>query len=177
MSPYKGFVVVLAFLITLIMLIFVFPAFKDMFAQQDKALPLITSMMINAGDFLKEFWYTIPLFIIAFVLFVIVIFKWQPSRKFIDKMVLKIPLLSNLILYSNYSNFLSVISVSYEAGIPIVDCLHLANITLTKPTTNLSYYTMQIILKKRKSVRNSNTLFFIFLNCAESSISTLKFKK
>lgn len=128
---YPMFVIVLAFLIILVMLIFVFPAFKDMFAQQEKALPMITSIMINAGDFLKEFWYTIPLFIMAFVLLVIFIFKCQPAKRILDKLVLKIPLLSNLILYSNYSNFLSVISVSYEAGIPIVDCLHLANVTLT----------------------------------------------
>ena len=128
---YPMFVIILAILIILVMLIFVFPAFKDMFAQQEKALPVITSMMINAGDFLKEFWYTIPLFILAFVLFVVFVFKWQPARRLLDKLVLRIPLLSNLILYSNYSNFLSVISVSYEAGIPIVDCLHLANVTLT----------------------------------------------
>ncbi len=128
---YPMFVIILAILIILVMLVFVFPAFKDMFAQQEKALPVITSMMINAGDFLKEFWYTIPLFILTFVLFVVFVFKWQPARRILDKLVLRIPLLSNLILYSNYSNFLSVISVSYEAGIPIVDCLHLANITLT----------------------------------------------
>jgi type IV pilus assembly protein PilC len=128
---YPMFVIALAILIILVMLIFVFPAFKDMFAQQEKQLPLITSVMINAGDFLKEFWYTIPLFILTFILFVAFIFKWQPAKRLLDKLVLKIPLISNLILYSSYSNFLSVMSVSYEAGIPIVDCLHLANITLT----------------------------------------------
>lgn len=128
---YPMFVVVLAFLITIVMLVFVFPAFKEMFEQQEKALPLITSIMINAGDYLKTYWYTIPIFIIAFVVFVIVIFKWQPARNVLDKLVLKIPLLNNLIMYSNYSNFLSVMSVSYDAGIPIVDCLHLAVITLT----------------------------------------------
>lgn len=128
---YPCFVIVLAFLIILVMLIFVFPAFKDMFAQQDKSLPIITKIMIDAGDYLKEFWYTIPLFIIAFVVFVMVIFKWKPARELMDKFVLKIPLFNNLILFSNYSNFLSVISVSYDAGIPIVDCLHLGVITLT----------------------------------------------
>ena len=101
-----------------------------MFEQQDKALPFITSMMISAGDFLKEFWYTIPLFIAFFVMFCITCVKWQPARNILDRVVLKIPLLNNLILYSNYSNFLSVLSVSYDAGIPIVDCLHLAVITL-----------------------------------------------
>jgi len=128
---YPMFVIVLAFLVTLVMLIFVFPAFKGMFEQQDKSLPLITSIMINAGDYLKEYWYTIPIFIAAFVAFIIVIFKWQPAKRVFDKLVLKIPLLNNLILYSNYSNFLSVMTVSYEAGIPIVDCLHLAVVTLT----------------------------------------------
>ena len=128
---YPMFVVVLAFIITIVMLVFVFPAFKEMFEQQDKALPLITSVMINAGDYLKTYWYTIPLFILAIVALIFVIFNWQPARKVLDKAVLKVPLLNNLILYSNYSNFMSVLSVSYEAGIPIVDCLHLAVITLT----------------------------------------------
>lgn len=128
---YPVFVIILAFAITLVMLIFVFPAFKDMFEQQDKALPFITQMMINAGDYLKEYWYTIPLFILAFVVFCIVVVRWQPARNILDKIVLKVPLLNNLILYSNYSNFLSVLSVSYDAGIPIVDCLHLGVVTLT----------------------------------------------
>ena len=128
---YPMFVVVLAFIITIVMLVFVFPAFKEMFEQQDKALPLITAVMINAGDYLKTYWYTIPIFIVVLITFVIIVFRWQPARNVLDKFVLKVPLLNNLIMYSNYSNFLSVMSVSYDAGIPIVDCLHLAVITLT----------------------------------------------
>ena len=128
---YPVFVIVLATIIVLIMLLFVFPAFKEMFAQQDKALPWITQMMINAGDFLKEYWYVVPFIIAAFIAFIITVNKWDPAKRVIDKIVLKIPLLNNLILYSNYSNFMSVLSVSYEAGIPVVDCLHLAIITLT----------------------------------------------
>ena len=131
---YPMFVIVLAFLIVLVMLLFVFPAFKEMFEQQDKALPWITAAMINAGDFLKEFWYTIPIFIAAYVVFVIITLKWDPARRVLDKILLKVPLVNNLLLYSNFSNFLSVLSVSYDAGIPIVDCLHLAVITLTNST-------------------------------------------
>ena len=127
---YPAFVIVLAFVITLVMLLFVFPAFKGMFEQQEKQLPLITSLMINAGDYLKEYWFTIPIFIVVMVILIMVVFRWAPARRVLDKTVLKVPLLSNLILYSNYSNFLSVLSVSYDAGIPIVDCLHLAVTTL-----------------------------------------------
>ena len=128
---YPAFVIVLAFVITLIMLLFVFPVFKDMFAAQEKALPWITAVMINAGDYLKTYWFTIPIFIILFIMFCFMMVNWQPARNILDKFVLKIPLLNNLILYSNFSNFLSVMNVSYEAGIPIVDCLHLSVTTLT----------------------------------------------
>jgi len=127
---YPVFVIILAFIITLVMLLFVFPAFKEMFANQEKALPFITAMMINTGDFLREYWFTIPIFIVAFIALCIVVTKWYPARRILDRGVLKIPLINNLVLYSNYSNFLSVLSVSYDAGIPIVDCLHLAVITL-----------------------------------------------
>ena len=128
---YPMFVIILAIIVTLVMLIFVFPAFKGMFDEQDKKLPLITELMINAGDYLKEFWFTIPLFIISIVAFCVLVTKWSPARKILDRLVLKIPLLNNMILYSNYSNFFSVLSVSYDAGIPIIDCLHLGVITLT----------------------------------------------
>lgn len=128
---YPMFVIILAIIVILVMLMFVFPAFKDMFAQQDKALPLITSMMISAGDYLKTYWFTIPLFIAALIAFCSVLLNWEPAKKALDKFVLKVPLLNNMVLYSNYSNFISVLNVSYDAGIPIVDCLHLAVITLT----------------------------------------------
>ena len=133
---YPAFVIVLACVIVLIMLMFVFPAFKEMFEQQEKALPWITQIMIDAGDFLKAYWYSIPIFIVSFVAIVYFSFNWRPSREVIDRTLLKIPLLNNLIMYSNYSNFFSVFSVSYDAGIPIVDCLQLGVITLTNIVLN-----------------------------------------
>jgi type IV pilus assembly protein PilC len=133
---YPAFVICLACVIILVMLLFVFPTFKGIFEQQEKKLPWITEMMINAGDFLKEFWYTIPIFIFAFVAFCYIVFHWKPAREVFDKTVLKIPLINNLIMYSNYSNFMSVLSVSYDAGIPVVDCLHLGLVTLTNSVLN-----------------------------------------
>ena len=128
---YPTFVICLAFVISIVMLTFVFPAFKGMFEMQEKALPLITTLMINAGDYLKTYWYTIPIFLIFLAVFIYMVFNWEPAKRVFDKFVLKIPLISNLVMYSNYSNFMSVFSVSYDAGIPIVDCLYLSLTTLT----------------------------------------------
>ena len=128
---YPVFVICLAIVIVLIMLLFVFPAFKDMFEQQEKKLPWITEAMMNGGDFLKEYWYTIPIFVLAFIAFCYITYNWRPAREVFDKFLLKIPLIQNLVMYSNYSNFMSVLSVSYDAGIPVVDCLHLGVVTIT----------------------------------------------
>jgi len=127
---YPSVVVFLAIVAVLIMLIFVFPAFEEMFNNLGRELPAITQACMDAGVFMKEYWAVC----IAAVVITIIIGNWgykQPSiRHRIDELVLHIPLLSKMLKYSNFSNFIAVLQVSYEAGIPIVDCLFLANLTM-----------------------------------------------
>ncbi len=128
---YPSFVICLAFAVVLIMLMFVFPAFKDMFDNLGKELPIFTKICMSAGEYLKTRWFVIPIGLGSLIWGTIYLLNWGPSRKEIDKIVLTIPLLSDLIKYASFSNFLSVLQVAYEAGIPIVDCLYLSNLTFT----------------------------------------------
>ena len=131
---YPIFVIVLAIIIVLVMLMFVFPVFKDMFDTMGKTLPWITQTLMDTGIFLKTYWYFVPLGLLGLIGGISFLFKWQPSKHKIDDMVLKIPVISDLISFSDFSNFISVIQVSYDAGVPIVECLHLASGTLTNNT-------------------------------------------
>ena len=128
---YPIFVIVLAVFIVLVMLMFVFPVFKDMFDTMGKQLPWITATLMDAGLFLKHYWYLVPLMIGAVVGGIMFLFRWQPSKRKIDEIVLKVPVLSDLIQFSDFSNFIAVLQVAYDAGVPIVECLYLANLTLT----------------------------------------------
>lgn len=128
---YPCFVIVLALVIVLIMLLFVFPTFKEMFENQGKELPWITSTLIALGEYLKTNWWVLIVFFIGLTVFIITIVSWTPTRRILDKVSLKVPLISNMLISANFSNFLSVVQVSYDAGIPVVDCLHLGVITLT----------------------------------------------
>lgn len=131
---YPAFVILLAMFIVTIMLVFVFPAFKDMFENQGKALPWITSTLMNFGSFLQTYWVLIPIIFLTVIFGVTFLLRWEPSKRKIDKFVLKVPLLTDLIQFSNFSNFIAVMQVAYDAGIPIVDCLYLSNLTLTNFT-------------------------------------------
>lgn len=131
---YPMFVIVLAVIIVLVMLMFVFPVFKDMFDNMGRELPWITQTLMDAGIFLKTYWFFVPVILGSIVGFCTFIMRWQPSKQKIDEFVLKIPLLSDLVQYSNFANFVAVMQVAYDAGVPIIECLYLANVTLTNHT-------------------------------------------
>ena len=131
---YPAFVILLAIFIVIVMLVFVFPVFKDMFEQMGMQLPWITQVLMGTGITLKENWYMIPMGFIGAIVGINFLFKWQPSKWKIDEYVLRIPLLSKLIQFSNLANFIAVMQVAYDAGVPILECLYLANLTLTNHT-------------------------------------------
>ena len=131
---YPCFVICLAVVIILVMLMFVFPVFKDMFEGMGKSLPWITQTLMDAGLTLKKYWYLVPIMLASIVYSIVYLFKWEPSRRRIDKLSLEIPLLKELVQYSNFANFVAVMQVAYDAGVPIVECLYLAVLTLTNFT-------------------------------------------
>lgn len=131
---YPAFVIILAMVIVTIMLVFVFPAFREMFETQGKQMPWITATLMGIGEFLKMYWIIIPIFFGTVIFGTSFLLRWDPSRKVIDDLVLNVPLLSDLIQFSNFSNFIAVMQVAYDAGVPIVDCLYLSNLTLTNNT-------------------------------------------
>ena len=127
---YPAFVVVLAIIVIIVMLVFVFPKFAENFKEQGKELPWVTNACIVAGDFLKDYWYAVIILAVALIVGSIYLMKWEPARKRIDTFALKIPLIGNLLKYGGLSNFLAVLQVAYEAGVPIVNCLSLASLTV-----------------------------------------------
>ena len=145
---YPVFVVLLAIAVVLVMLMFVFPAFKDMFDQQGKELPAITQFCIDAGEFLKDKWMVIPLAIIGFVGLGSYALKWEPSRRKLDEWLLKIPIISDLVKAAAFSNFLTVLQIAYDAGIPIIECLYLSRTTLSNYVMNEA---IKISIKKMQA--------------------------
>ena len=127
---YPAFVILLACLVVTVMLVFVFPAFQEMFDNLGRELPLMTQICMSLGLFIRKFWFVPIIAIIFLVMAVKHILTNDVTKRPVDRALLRIPLLSDLLKYANYSNFLAVLQVSYEAGIPIVDCLYLANMTL-----------------------------------------------
>jgi type IV pilus assembly protein PilC len=120
-----------AMLYPVFVVVFVFPKFAEAFSSTGKALPPITQFCIDLGNNIKGFWYLYIIGVVGFVFLCIQLPKWPSSRKILDRWALKIPVINDLVVKSNFSNYLSVLLVAYNAGIPIVDSLYLSTLTLT----------------------------------------------
>ena len=127
---YPCFVILLAIVVVTVMIMFVFPAFRDMFETAGADLPIFTKICIQLGDFMKANWAVVLIVFVAIIASIITAFKNEVSRKIIDELLLRVALIGDMLKYANFSNFITVMYVAYEAGIPIVDCLYLGNLTL-----------------------------------------------
>ena len=74
------------------------------------------------------------------------------NQRFIDKIVLKIPVISDFIQYINLSNFMTVLHISYEAGVPMPTGLELANKTVGNSTIKSRIFNAINIVKTGKSL-------------------------
>ena len=90
---YPTIVVLLAIVAILIMLIFVFPAFQEMFNNLGKELPPITQFCMDAGTFMKQYWLPCLVGTAMFIFLISTLYKQPAIRNKIDAIVLHIPIL------------------------------------------------------------------------------------
>jgi len=143
-----------------IIFIFVIPNFEHMFKQLGASLPIITQWLLQIKVFLFEYIYSI-LFISIFVPFVIWL-RYKKSLKFkynIDKiLLLKIPVISNIIMVQQMFRFFLVLKVLIESGYKLQEAL-----TSSRSIISNKYFLnkIEIIDKALKRGKDINTAFSI----------------
>ena len=169
---YPAIVVTLAFLVVLVMLIVVFPSFKDLYANLGAELPVPTKICMGTGEFMKKNWHITLIGIIAFISAIISLFRWEVSKRIIDKYVLEIPVLSKFVQFVELSNFISVLLVVYEAGIPLVDCFYMGNLTIKNFTMNEAVNKATKLIQQGTQVSSAMKTTKVFPNMVLFMIST-----
>lgn len=126
-SIYPGVLIVMMFGILMVFAKFVFPAFAGVMSFNGTDLPIMAEAIMGAMNFLNQYWWLILIGIGAFSGFTFSFFQNPKVKKSIDDILLKIPAVSDFVEYVNLSNFMTVLHISYEAGLPIMSGLELAN--------------------------------------------------
>jgi len=121
---YPVSIIVVAFIITAIIMIFVIPAFKDLFTNFGADLPAPTLFVMAVSDIFVKWWWAI----FGGVGFGIWFFfyTWKRSVKMqivMDRLFLKVPVFGPLIRKATIARWTRTLSTMFAAGVPLVEAL------------------------------------------------------
>ncbi len=121
---YPAAVLVVAFIVTTILLIFVIPSFEDLFKGFGADLPGFTRMVIDLSVFVR----TKGLYIVAVAGGAVGTFFYfkkrsRPFRHFLDRMMLKMPIIGPILQKASIARYARTLSTMFAAGVPLVEAL------------------------------------------------------
>ncbi|MDO9267104.1 MAG: type II secretion system F family protein [Sulfurimonas sp.] len=147
----------------LVWMIYVLPQMTELFKEMNVELPFLTIAMMNISDFLANYiGYLIGGLVIFIALFKFAHKKYKIVRWYTDKLMLKIPVIKQVIISFNTAFISEYLRLALVSGIPIFSALD----TLNKNIKNelfqkaLQDATLEISRGKQLSVAFSNTKIF-----------------
>lgn len=166
-SIYPGVLIVMMLGLLILFAKFVFPRFAGVMSFSGEELPFLAQSIVGAFNFIDNFWWLILIGIGALCCLVVNLFKNPQIKSKWDNFVLKVPVLSEFITYINLSNFMTVMHISYDAGVPILSGLELAGKTVGN--TNIK----SKVSCAAKVVRAGKTLTEAFANVMPPALNSM----
>jgi type IV pilus assembly protein PilC len=122
---YPGVIISVAVIAITVLLVFVIPTFEQMFASVNLTLPLPTRVVIGMSRFLTSYWWAVLATLIGGV-FMLKRYYATPSGKLaIDRMMLRLPVLGDVIRKSSVSRFTRTLGTLISSGVSILDGLEI----------------------------------------------------
>ena len=117
-------VLTVAFVVVAVIMIWVIPAFKEVFTSFGADLPTPTLMVMAMSEFFVQYWWAIFGSIGGGIYFFFE--SWKRSevmQKRMDVLLLKVPVFGDLLFKSAVARWTRTLSTMFAAGVPLVDAL------------------------------------------------------
>lgn len=145
---YPAFVICLCMLSFIVLIVFVLPGFKDLFADFNTEIPLFTQIIMGTGEIVSKIWYLPILFAAIAGIFLKGYRKTAKGALVIDRMVFKIASLRRDLMVQAFRTLGSLL----RGGVPILSALT----TTINSTTNRAF--QEIILEIKENIENGERL-------------------
>jgi type IV pilus assembly protein PilC len=121
---YPAAVLVMAFVVTAVLMIFVIPQFAALFKDFGADLPAMTVLVVNMSNFFVAYWYLI-FFGIGAAFYGIAELKKRSAmfRAIIDRVSLKLPVIGDILVKATIARFARTLSTMFAAGVPLVEAM------------------------------------------------------
>ncbi|BBL33965.1 Type II secretion system protein F [Nitrosomonas stercoris] len=122
---YPVSIIVVAFVITAVIMIFVIPAFKDLFQGFGADLPAPTLLVMTISDFFVEYWWAIFGGVGGGLYAFFYIWKRSVSMQHVmDRLMLRLPIFGEVIRKATIARWSRTLSTMFAAGVPLVEALN-----------------------------------------------------
>jgi len=121
---YPSAVVAVAIIVVWVIMIFVIPAFKDVFSSFGASLPAPTQLVIDMSDFIVTWWWLAFLVICGSVFGLITMVKRSESVRYaVDRLLLKFPVIGDILEKATIARWARTLATMFAAGVPLVESL------------------------------------------------------
>jgi type IV pilus assembly protein PilC len=130
-------VLAVAFIVTIILLVFVVPQFQELFESFGADLPALTVFVIKLSEFMQSWWYVIAGCIGGAIWLFLRIKKTSTKlQEAVDRFALKAPVIGDITTKSAIARFARTLETMSAAGVPLVEAME----SVAGATGNIIYY-------------------------------------
>jgi len=135
---YPALMIIVGFFVLIFLLVNIVPKIVTIFQDMDQMLPAPTRILIATSDFLKVYWWALPLIAIFCLLSLHFIRRTDKGALFIDRFLINLPFAGSILKKLIAARFSSTLESLLSNGIPILTALNITNSTTgNKAVSNL----------------------------------------
>jgi len=121
---YPTAIIVMAFIVTAVLMIFVIPQFATLFSDFGADLPALTVFLIDASNFFVAYWLYIAVGLaLAYQAIKMLHQRSKAFRRLIDRYSLKMPVIGDILVKATIARFARTLSTMFAAGVPLVEAM------------------------------------------------------
>ena len=113
---------------------FVLPRFSKIFSRSGVVLPLSTRLLMGASTAVREYWYLIPVVLVAAAVGAFALYRSARFIMFMDRLLLRSPVLGELLRSINTSGLARTLGMLLGAGVPLMESMEVAKTSVKSPS-------------------------------------------
>lgn len=120
---YPAVIAVLSVVVVVVLTVYVMPKFKKLFSSLHATLPAPTRALLAVSSLLTDYWYAFVLGLVLVAAGAIAVVRTAAGRRRRDALLLRVPVLGELVRYAVLERFCRILSSMTSAGVPLPDAM------------------------------------------------------
>jgi type IV pilus assembly protein PilC len=149
---YPCAIVCVAVIVVAVLMIFVIPVFAELYGGMGKALPMPTQICIDISNWFVAYWYVLVAVVAGAIMAVSFYYKTPAGRMNIDSLLLRMPIIGDLLRKVAVARFSQNMSLLLSSGVPILDGLAITGKTAGNKVVEKAILDSRVSISQGKTV-------------------------